>query len=211
VISVVSIPGGERRGRRFGPFELGRTPVTNAQYAPFVAAGLAPEPPWFREPAFASPGCPVVGVTWEEAKAFAAWLSDAAGGGSLWRLPTEAEWEHAMAAGVPDPPTPWGSPAPPAGEIPEGILQGPWETGRGTPNPWGVLDPGTVVHEWCADDFVPDHGDPAPAATGPPRRSSRGGSWRHRVRWSKPSARSSLPPGFRYSDYGFRVLRPQSL
>jgi hypothetical protein len=26
------------------------------------------------------------------------------------------------------------------------------------------------------------------------------------VRWSPPSARSSLPPGFRYADYGFRVL-----
>src|SRR2546429_360192 len=34
-----------------------------------------------------------------------------------------------------------------------------------------------------------------------------GGSWRHRVRWSSPSARSSLPPDYRYSDYGFRVLK----
>jgi formylglycine-generating enzyme required for sulfatase activity len=38
-------------------------------------------------------------------------------------------------------------------------------------------------------------------------RSSRGGSWRHHVRWSSPSSRSSLPPDFRYADYGFRVLR----
>ena len=38
------------------------------------------------------------------------------------------------------------------------------------------------------------------------RRASRGGSWRHRVRWSPPSARSSLPPSSRYADYGFRVL-----
>jgi formylglycine-generating enzyme required for sulfatase activity len=27
------------------------------------------------------------------------------------------------------------------------------------------------------------------------------------VRWSPPSARSSLPPEFRYSDYGFRLVR----
>ncbi len=39
------------------------------------------------------------------------------------------------------------------------------------------------------------------------RRSSRGGSWRHRVHWSPPSARSSLPPEFHYTDYGFRVLK----
>ena len=33
------------------------------------------------------------------------------------------------------------------------------------------------------------------------------GSWRHRVRWSPPSARSSLPPELRYADSGFRELR----
>ena len=27
------------------------------------------------------------------------------------------------------------------------------------------------------------------------------------VRWSSPEARSSLPPEYRYADYGFRVLR----
>jgi formylglycine-generating enzyme required for sulfatase activity len=56
---------------------------------------------------------------------------------------------------------------------------------------------GTIVHEWCLDWF-----DAAQA-----RRASRGGSWRHHVRWSSPEARSSLPPDYRYSDYGFRVLR----
>lgn len=206
MISTILIPGGERRGRRFPAFELGRTPVTNAPYALFVAEGRAPEPPWLRDPAFSSPLSPVVGVTWDEARAFAAWLSEKEAG-SVWRLPAEAEWEHAMAAGETDPPTPWGSGLPPPGEIPEGPLEGPWETGRGTPNAWGVLDPGTVVHEWCEDLYAPDPGDAAPAPSGPPRRASRGGSWRHRIRWSRPSARSSLPPGFRYSDYGFRVLR----
>jgi formylglycine-generating enzyme required for sulfatase activity len=58
---------------------------------------------------------------------------------------------------------------------------------------------GTIVHEWCLD------------ASGPDRRASRGGSWRHAVRWSAPSARSSLPPSYRYSDYGFRVLREAAL
>jgi formylglycine-generating enzyme required for sulfatase activity len=64
---------------------------------------------------------------------------------------------------------------------------------------------GTIVHEWCADWYAPEarvEDDSRPA-----RRASRGGSWRHRVRWSPPAARSSLPPSFRYADYGFRVLR----
>jgi hypothetical protein len=132
----------------------------------------------------------------------------------VWRLPTEVEWQHAMSAGRgdEDPPSPWGTPVPPPGEIPEGPLAGPWPTGRGTPTAWGIFDPGTVVHEWCADWFEPSPGAPVAAAAAASsvaatrRRASRGGSWRHQVRWSRPSARSSLPPEYRYSDYGFRLV-----
>jgi formylglycine-generating enzyme len=195
---IVLVPGGFLRGTPVASFALGATPVRNARYAPFLETGRVPAPPWWSDPAFSAPSQPVVGVSWEDAVRFCEWLSETAGG--RWRLPTETEWEHAMSGGHDDPPTPWGTVSPPAGEIPDGDLEGPWETGRGTPNDWGVLDPGTMVHEWCADRFVP-------AVPGPPRRASRGGSWRHRVRWSRPSARSSLPPEYRYSDYGFRVLR----
>lgn len=174
-------------------FALGRTPVTNLEYAPFLEAGRAPLPPWWRDPAFADPGQPVVGVTWFEASAYARWLCEVTGG--RWRLPTEAEWERAARAGLEGAATPWGDALPP-GEVPEGPLTGPWRAGRGTPNAFGLFDMGTIVHEWCLDWY--DRGET--------RRASRGGSWRHHVRWSPPSARSSLPPGFRYSDYGFRVL-----
>ena len=175
-------------------FRLGRTPVTNAEYAPFVAAGRAPEPPWWRDPAFSAPDQPVVGVSWFEACDWAAWLSELTGG--HWRLPSEAEWEHAARGGLQDPATAWGHTLPP-GEVPEGPLSGPWPVGRGTPNGYGLLDMGTIVHEWCLDWYDPKTQQ---------RRASRGGSWRHHVRFSAPSARSSLPPAFRYADYGFRVL-----
>jgi formylglycine-generating enzyme required for sulfatase activity len=181
-------------------FALARTPVTRAQYAPFLATGAAEPPPWWSDPDFAQADQPVVGVTWFEASAYAAWLSATAGG--VWRLPTEAEWERAARGGLDQAPTPWGETVP-EGEIPEGPLRGPWPAGRGTPNGFGLCDMGTIVHEWCADWYVVDEGgDRLPA-----RRASRGGSWRHHVRWSPPSARSSLPPDFRYADYGFRVLR----
>ena len=88
---------------------------------------------------------------------------------------------------------------------PEGPLDGPWEAGRGTPNGYGLCDMGTIVHEWCLNWREPIPPPPAPA-----RRASRGGSWRHAIRWSAPSASSSLPPDFRYSDYGFRVLREET-
>jgi formylglycine-generating enzyme required for sulfatase activity len=34
---------------------------------------------------------------------------------------------------------------------------------------------------------------------------SRGGSWRHQIKFSRCAARSSLSPSFKYADYGFRV------
>ncbi len=180
---MVRIPGAER------PYRLGRTPVTNREYAAFVATGRAAPPPWWTEAPFRAADKPVVGVTWHEAMAFCEWLSESAAG--LWRLPTQLEWEHAACGGLDAPATAWGDTIP-GGEIPAGPLEGPWSAGRGTPNGYGLCDMGTIVHEWCLDWDRPG------------RRASRGGSWRHAVRWSAPSAKSSLAPDARYSDYGFR-------
>ena len=178
-------------------FRLGLTPTTRAQYERFLAATGAPEPPWWKDPRFARAAQPVVGVTWDEAVAYCEWLSRASK--DRWRLPTEAEWEHAACGGLFAPRTAWGDLVP-GGEIPPGPLEAPWDTGRGRPNGYGLLDMGTLVHEWCLDSVPPS------SPGGPERRASRGGSWRHAIRWTSPAARSSLPPGYRYSDYGFRVL-----
>ena len=206
---TVGVPGGSfvmgsatgrpdeapRRTVTVAGFELGRTPLTNAEYAPFVASGRAPAPPWWRDPAYCAPDQPVVGVTWFEAHDYAAWLSELTG--ACWRLPTEAEWERAARGGLDGAATAWGD-ALPVGEVPEGPLAGPWPVARGSPNGYGLLDMGTIVHEWCQDWYDPETNT---------RRASRGGSWRHHVRWSAPAARSSLPPDFRYADYGLRLLQ----
>lgn len=184
------------------PFEIAAAPVSNREYAMFLAAtGQAP-PRFWEAPGTTGPDQPVVGVSWFEAEAYCAWLSESTG--RLWRLPSESEWERAVRGGLEQAPTPWGD-ALPAGEIPEGALPGPWPLRRGTPNGFGIFDPGTVVHEWCRDWYAPP-ADP-PLRPRPGRRASRGGSWRHRVRWSPPAARSSLPPSFQYADYGFRPAR----
>jgi sulfatase modifying factor 1 len=190
---------GSTRMVEIAPFLIGRMPVTNREYASFLAAGRAQAPPWWIDPDFRAPGQPVVGVM-----GFCAWLSETAGG--RWRLPTEAEWELAASGGLVLPRTAWGETIPP-GEVPEGPITGPWEAGRGTPNGYGLFDAGTIVHEWCLNWHDSDPAVSASPRGSPARRSSRGGSWRHRIRWSSPSARTSLPPGYRYSDYGFRVLR----
>jgi formylglycine-generating enzyme required for sulfatase activity len=221
--SLVFVPGGRfRMGSENGrsdelpvhdaqvrPVRIGRGPVTNLEYAWFLSSGRVPEPPWWKDPGFWDPGQPVVGVTWFEAMSYCAWLGETFGG--CWRLPTEAEWERAARGGLEGAPTSWG-PDVPTDEVPEHPVSGPWPVGRGTANGFGLLDMGTIVHEWCFDWYSAD----AYASTrrlnplGPEkgeRRASRGGSWRHHVRWSPPSARSSLPPHSRYADYGFRVVR----
>ena len=108
-------------------FRMGRTPVTRAQYAPFLAATGAEPPPWWSQRAFADPLQPVVGVTWFDAVAFGEWLGRVFGGS--WRLPTEAEWERAARGGREGEPTAWG-PSLPRGEVPAGRLDAPWPVQR---------------------------------------------------------------------------------
>jgi len=76
-------------------FELSRTPVTNALYERFVAAGGAVAPPHWPAPG----DHPVTFVDWHEASGYCAW----AGG----RLPAETEWEKA-ARGTDGRAYPWG-------------------------------------------------------------------------------------------------------
>ncbi|HLN57182.1 MAG TPA: SUMF1/EgtB/PvdO family nonheme iron enzyme, partial [Thermoanaerobaculia bacterium] len=139
---------GSARTVEIPSFRIGRMPVINREYAPFLAAGRAHAPPWWTDPDFSAPGQPVVGATWDDAAAFCDWLSESAGG--RWRLPTEQEWELAASGGLTLPRTAWGETIP-AGEIPEGPISGPWEAGRGTPNGYGLFDAGTIVHEWCGN------------------------------------------------------------
>jgi formylglycine-generating enzyme len=191
------------------PLRIGRSPVSNLEYAWFLSTGRAPAPPWWKDPAFWDPEQPVVGVTWLEASAYCTWLSEVLGG--HWRLPTEAEWEHAARGGLEGASTPWGEAVPP-GELPEPPLGGPWPLGRGTENGYGLLDVGSVVHEWCHDWYAADayrtarRYDPRGPEEGE-MRTSRGGSWRQPGRAAALAARSALPPVARAADCGFRVAR----
>jgi formylglycine-generating enzyme required for sulfatase activity len=191
-------------------YAIAKFPVSNHQYKVYVTdAGSAP-PPFWTEPMFSHPEAPVVGVSWNEAVAYCRWLRECTG--KDFRLPTEAEWERAARAERDGALYPWGDKPPWARPYPgiDPVTGGPPQVGSGEPNGFGVHLMSEGVHEWCSDYFdanyyrwSPQHNPQGPA-TGQ-RRASRGGSWRHRVKFSRCAARSSLPPAFKYADYGFRV------
>ena len=183
-------------------FEIGVMQVTNAEYAFFAGATNRPLP----STPFTDPEQPVVAVSWFDASAYCAWLSDVSG--RRMRLPYEAEWECAARGGVEGMRYPWGNELP---AMDDGrVADGPEPVGRAAPNRYGLFDLCANVHEWCSDWYAADYYAVSPERNpcGPEagtRRSSRGGSWRHQIRFSRCAARSSIPPEFQYADYGFRI------
>ena len=84
---LVVIPAG---GASAKPFAFGRTEVSNADYAAFCArTGKCKTP-------LGDAAYPVTGVSVEDARAYATWLSQVTG--APYRLPTDSEWTYAVAA-----------------------------------------------------------------------------------------------------------------
>jgi formylglycine-generating enzyme required for sulfatase activity len=106
-------------------YYIGKTPVTNAQFRPFVEGDgytnrdywtkdgwqwrtekNRVQPSYWDDQKWNGAEYPVVGITWYEAMAYAAWLS--AQTGEDYRLPNEADWEKA-ARGTDGRIYPWGN------------------------------------------------------------------------------------------------------
>ena len=191
-------------------FGIGRFPVTNREYRLFIDDTDAPSPPFWSDAMFSDPAQPVVGISWDDAIAYCKWLRGQTG--KEVRLPTEAEWERAARGARDGALYPWGD-EPPwerpyPGYNPE--TGGPQCVGANAPNDFGLYDMSEGVHQWCSDYYDPNYYSYSPEKNPPgasfgKRRASRGGSWRHRIKFSRCAARSSLPPAFKYADYGFRL------
>ncbi len=160
-------------------FWIDQTPVTNAQYARCVEAGVCKVSASAGDDLLNAPDYPAVGIVWQDAQKYCAW----AGG----RLPTEAEWEYA-ARGPEGTRYPWGdefdcsrcnTPGDACDDYELASPVGHFQEGRS----WcGALDMAGNVWEWVADWYATDYyaRSPAEDPTAPDQgedRVMRGGSW----------------------------------
>ncbi|MSP13386.1 MAG: NACHT domain-containing protein [Chloroflexi bacterium] len=219
-------------------YRLGKYPVTNAEYARFVAAGGYQQQRWWTEAGWArkidvkwteptywqdlrynKPNQPVVGVSWYEAVAYCRWLS--AELKPAVRLPSEAQWEKG-ARGTDGRVYPWGSTFDAhrlncdEGEqvvrntTPVGI----YPAGAG---PYGAFDCAGNVWEWCATkydtypyDATEDEWQAAYLA-GNDVRVLRGGAFLNSGWDVRCALRNYIVPRYRNVVVGFRVAASPSL
>ena len=185
-------------------FLIDKTPVTWAQYKQFAGTTLTPLPP--HEPYWGiHDDHPAVFVTWEEAKLYCEWAGA--------RLPTEAEFEKA-ARGTDGRMYPWGDEDP----TPErAVFRRNWGhlatdsvTARpGGASPYGLLETGGNVWEWCEDWYAENYYEVSPRRDpkGPSSGTAhvvRGGSWDSRPDVLSCSCRNWGHQGYREGDFGFR-------
>jgi formylglycine-generating enzyme required for sulfatase activity len=226
-------------------YRIARFPVTNAEYRRFVEAGGYDERRWWtpagwaflratgrrshsaadglvRAPRlwehnqFNHPAQPVVGVSWYEAAAYAAWLTEQAlrtghlAPGDRLRLPTGLEWERA-ARHIDRRRYPWGNQAPddthanfdtiglrapaPVGCFPSGVAE------------CGAADLAGNVWEWTATLWdCPEEVAPCADLTRAQMPMIRGGAFNWDAGYLACGARYWFNPSRRFNLLGFRLV-----
>ena len=163
------------------------------------------------------------GVSWYDATNYCGTLTQQEGAAgriatnSVYRLPTEAEWEYACRA--------WTSTRFSYGDDPgyyTNLNSYAWfgdnsevrthAVGQKLPNAWGLYDVHGNVWEWCQDRYGDYLGgiaiDPQGPATGT-NRVFRGGCWFNGPGYCRSASRNYIDPGYGYGFIGFRaVLAP---
>jgi formylglycine-generating enzyme required for sulfatase activity len=203
------------------PFAVGRFAVTFDEWDACVADdacnGFNYDEGWGRGKH------PVINVNWDDAKAYATWLSRKTG--KSYRLLSEAEREYVTRAGTTTPFW-WGSSVTPMQANYDGSAD-PYK-GGGTkgedrkrtvpvdtfePNPWGLYNVHGNVWDWTADCWNDSNagnpGDGSARTTGDCSiRVVRGGSWFFDPQFLRSAYRDRRKADSRYIDnLGFRLAR----
>lgn len=179
-------------------FWLGKYEVTQAEWR----AVMGSNPSYF-------PGCgrcPVERVSWNDTQAFIGRLNVRTGG-SLYRLPTEAEWEYPARAGT-------------TGDRYGDLDAIAWHAGNSgertrpvgqkTANAWGLHDMLGNVFEWVQVWWGDYPGETVADPRGPGSGEFgvfRGGSWIVGASHCRSSNRYDFKPGSHLGFLGFRLAR----
>ncbi|MBF0383956.1 MAG: SUMF1/EgtB/PvdO family nonheme iron enzyme, partial [Magnetococcales bacterium] len=190
------------------PFTIGAYPVTVGEYRKFIEKSGHTEPPLMRDPVFGRTNHPIVGVSYEDALAYAKWC-----GGDL---PTEAQWEY-TAKGGKNNKYPWGKDDPtqdlahisstiestlPVDSHPKGISS------------FKIYDMCGNVWEWCKDSWDEKFYSTLKDGCQDPYNNNheiedrviRGGSFDSFVSQGRCTARYHKPKKHKNRSIGFRVV-----
>jgi formylglycine-generating enzyme required for sulfatase activity len=196
-------------------FMIGRYAVTFAEYDAFAEATGGEKP---HDRGWGRGRRPVINVSWDDATAYAQWLSEQTG--QEYRLPTEAEWEYAARAGSTTAFW-WGDTihtdqANYNGQFayndgPTGEYRGQTvPVGQFEANAFGLYDVHGNVWEWTCSNYDRDYagGEASCAEPGSEGgRVLRGGSWVNDPWRLRSAGRFIYGPAYRLGNAGFRLAR----
>lgn len=191
-------------------FAVSQYEITFAEYAQFAGATGRRQP----TARGLSRNSPVVSVSWDDARAYAAWLS--AETGQRYRLASEAEWEYMASTGKKTPF--WWGYEQGAGrahcfDCESGLdtLQ-PARVGNFEANAFGVYDTAGNVAEWVQDCWYKNY-EGAPQDAGAREsgdcslRAVRGGAYRSPAQSIRSAKRDKFKSDQPYDHIGIRVIR----
>ena len=199
-------------------FYLGKYELTQEQWSSVMATQpWSGQSTWFEVKD--DPQHPAVYISWDDVQGLIQQLNEAEGG-SVYRLPTEAEWEFAARAGTS---TAWSFGD---DDAPETVRQYAWydtntcsagecythAVGAKLPNPWGLHDMHGNVYEWVQDWYDAQYysqspqEDPPGPATGA-QRVFRSGVFFDIEEFARSAIRYFAEPDLRADALGVRLLR----
>ncbi|MFZ0790708.1 MAG: formylglycine-generating enzyme family protein [Chromatiaceae bacterium] len=192
------------------PFAIGVYEITLAEWDACLREGgcrISPE-------SGADPRLPASNLSWDDARAYVAWLSKKTG--QAYRLPSEAEWEYAASGGKTTAFW-WGNESGKGNANcsdcgSEWDARGPAPVGSFASNPFGLFDTHGNLWEWTMDCMNGSYrGAPADGSAWLRgdciARVLRGGSWNLASEYMRTTRRNHYDRDVRYYLHGFRVAR----
>lgn len=192
-------------------FAVASHALTVREFRQFMNATGYSGPADIDQPRFNLPEQPALGLSWDDAAAYARWLADLTG--KRYRLPSDAEWEKAARGGLQGKLFPWGDSAP-ANRCCFGLNKEnghPVPVGTYAANGYGLYEMVGNVWQWCQDLYTESVATDKPTNTPTGRRAQenrvlRGGSFMTEdPNYLRCAYRHEDPPDLRHACLGMRL------